>query len=264
SLSPPSTIGAGRYRGSERRLGEVLARREEAQLLRPRRARQPPAAQREEPPGPSHVDAGRPKVSLPADPAAAARGHEALRRRRADAGYTHQRLVGRAADLDRKQLGMGERPGRLRVVVKRQVAVGPEDELVVLKAVLPKEMLRLVEPELARGRCGALPLQRRPHDRLESAEVSVMKEASPLEPGHGPKNLQVRLTRRTDDELGRRSDRAGSSRPLVTPAVEDEPPGQLELRQQVSAEVLLSCQSPHVAVTGRLEVDRPAARAAPP
>jgi len=41
----------------------VLARREEAQLRRPRRAREPAAAQREEPPGSSHVDARRAKIA---------------------------------------------------------------------------------------------------------------------------------------------------------------------------------------------------------
>ena len=107
---------------------------------------------------------------------------------------------------------MGERPGRLRVVVKRQVAVRAEDELVVLEAVLAQEMLRLVEPKLARRRRRTLSLQRRPHDRLEGAEVSVMKKALPLESGHQAKDFAIRLARGADDELGRRSNRPGSSR----------------------------------------------------
>src|SRR4029453_4323013 len=235
----PSTIGARRYRGAVRRLGEVLARREEAKLLRPWRVREPPAAQREEPSGPSHVDARRPKISRPADHAAGARGHELSRRRRADAGHTHQCLVRRSADFDRKPLGMGERPGGLWVVVKRQVAIGAEDELVVLEAVLPQEMLRLVEPELARRRRRSMPLERGPHDRLERAEGSGMKKALPLWRGHEPGDFTIGFARGADHELGRRSDRAGLSRRIEPPTLAAEPTGQPEPRQEVSTEVLL-------------------------
>src|SRR4029453_16837656 len=48
-------------------------------------------------------------------------------------------------------------------------------------------------------------------------------------------------------------------RRIEPPTLEGEPPGPLELRQQVSPEVLLSRQRPDVAAAGRLEVDRHAA-----
>jgi len=92
-----------------------------------------------------------------------------------------------------------------------------------------------------------------------TAITSVMQKALPLEPGHEPEDFTIGLARGADDELGRRSDHAGLSGRIEPPALEGEATGQLELRQQVSAEVLVTCQGPHVAVAGRLEVDRHAA-----
>src|SRR5262245_64808653 len=135
---------------------------------------------------------------------------------------------------------MSKGPGGLRVVLQRQVAVGPEDELVVLEAVLPQEMLGLIEPELALRRGRALCLQRCPHDRLEGAEVSVMQKALSLEPSHEPEDFTIGLARGADDELGRRSDHEGLGWRIEAPALEGEATSQLELRQQVSAEVLLA------------------------
>ena len=122
---------------------------------------------------------------------------------------------------------MRQRPCRLRIIVERQVAVRAEDQLVVLKAVLPQEMLRLVEPRLARRRRRAPPLQRRAHHRLEGAEVGVVKQTMPLESGHEPEDLSVLLARRAHDELGRGTDGGELRRRPEPSALEDETTRQL-------------------------------------
>ena len=141
-----SAIGAGRHRRPEGRLRQMLAVREQTKLSRRRRAREPAAAQREKPRRPCHIDPGGSQVARPADHRAAPPVDERARGGRADPWHTDQALVRRAGDLDRKALGMRERPRRLWIVVERQVAVAGEDQLVVAEAVLPDEVLGLVEP----------------------------------------------------------------------------------------------------------------------
>ena len=102
-------------------------------------------------------------------------------------------------------LGVGERPRGLGVVIERKVAVGLERQLVDAKAVLPQQMLGLVEARLARGGRGREPLERCADDRLERAEVRVMKEPLALEPRDEPEHLAVALTDGTNDELGGRA-----------------------------------------------------------
>src|SRR4029434_5152653 len=126
-----SAIRAGRHRRPKGRLGQVLAVRAQPKLSRGRRAREPPAAQREEPGGPRYIDAGGSKITRPADHRAAPRIDERACGSWTDPRHAHQGVVRRAGDLEWKALGMRECPRRLRIVVERQVAVAFEAQLVV-------------------------------------------------------------------------------------------------------------------------------------
>src|SRR6266545_2073225 len=225
--SGTSPIGARRNRGPEGRLSQVFAVREEPQLPRTGLPRKPPALEREEPRRSGHVDARCPEVTRPPDHGATPRGDERPRGHGADSWHAHQNLVRGAGDLDREPLGMREGPRRLRVIAERQVTIRAEDQLVILEAVLPQEMLRLVEPQLARRRRRAPPLQRGAHHRLEGAEVSVVQETLPLEAGHEPEDLSVLLARRAHDELGRGTDSGQPYRRPEPSALEDETTRQL-------------------------------------
>src|SRR5688572_1535069 len=151
---------------------------------------------------------------------------------------------------------MGARPRGLRIDVERKIAGRVEGELVEAKSVLAQQVLRLIEAQLARGGRGWKVLERGAGHRLEGAEVGVVQQTPPLEPGHDVEDLAVTLAGGADDEL-----RGGAGRPQgarVAATQRELPCGALELRQQISREVLLPRQSTDVRVGRRLEVDRDA------
>ena len=121
---------------------------------------------------------------------------------------------------------------------------------------MSEQVLGLVETELAhRGRGSPLREWRSRH-RLERAEVRVMEEALTLEAGHQPEDLAVSLSRGTDHELRGRAHRGDVGRVTAQPPLSHEAAGALEVRQQVTGEILLARERPHVGVGGRLEVHR--------
>src|SRR5262245_7583450 len=154
---------------------------EEPELPTRRRRREATTVQHEKPSGPRDVDTRPPEVGGESERGAAARLHETPGGERSDAGHAHEQLARRARDLEREDLGMRERPRRLRVVVEGEVAVAVERELLEAEAVVAQEMLRLVETELAARRRGRKPFHRRAGDRLKRAEVCVVQELLTLE-----------------------------------------------------------------------------------
>lgn len=185
------------------------------------------AAHCEEVAGAERVHAGSGEVALTADHGVAPLGDQRARTLRADARDPQQQLIGRRLHLEGEALGVGEGPGRFRVVVEREVAVALEEPLVPREAVLPEQVLGLIEPQLARRRGGLVSLHRSSGDRLERAEVGVVQESAPHETRDEAEDLAVSLAGRSHDELGRRSGRAA--------ALPQETSRELQLGQEIAA-----------------------------
>ena len=150
---------------------------------------------------------------------------------------------------------MGQRPGRLRIVVEREVAVAPEHELLHPEAVLPEQVLGLVEAPLARGGGGREALHRRPGHRLEGAEVSMVEEPALLEAAHHAEDLAVLLALGPHHELrggaGRRDAHAA-----LEPRLARETTGQHQVREEVARVVLLPRQATDDRVVRPFQVQR--------
>jgi hypothetical protein len=124
----------------------VLAGREEPELMRRRRRGQTSATQREVVAGAHGVHADAAQVSEIADRRVPTCLDDRARGLRPDAGNAEQQLQRRARDLQREALGMGQRPGRLGIVLERQVASRLERQLLDAEPVLAQQVLGLVEP----------------------------------------------------------------------------------------------------------------------
>ena len=104
----------------------------------------------------------------------------------------------------------------------------------------------MIEPQLPRRRGCLASLHWRSGDRLERAEVGVVQEPAPLEPRHEAEDLAVSLAGRPHHELGRRSGR--------TAALSQETSGELELGQEIAAEVLFFRQHTYVSIRRSFQV----------
>src|SRR5439155_26564810 len=228
---------------------------EEPELRCRRRQRQATAAQREEPPGARHVDTQAAQVRRETQDRRAARRHQTPCRERSYPRDTDEQILRRARHLEREVFGVRQRPRCLRIVVEREIAAGVERELLEAKAVVAQEMLRLVEAELAARRRRREAFHRRPDDRRERTEVRVMQEPLSLEPGDDAEDLAVTFSRRADDEL-RGGGADASLRGGCAPPVAKEATRILELRQEITAEILLAGEPPHVRVARSFEVQR--------
>ena len=182
-----------------------------------------------------------------------ARLHDRPRGPGADAGHAQEHLERRPGDVERKALGMGQRPRRLRIVLEREVAVGAERQLVEAEPVLAQQMLGLVKTGLAGGRRRGEVLEGCADHRLEGAEVGVVQQALALEPGDEAEHLAIALAGGADDELRGRA--AARPRSALLARLAIEATGQLELGQQIAGEILLPGEPADVVVGGPLEID---------
>ena len=183
----------------------MLAVREEPELVGGRRRRNPPAAKREIEPRARDIDAEAPEIGRVPQQGPATVADQRVGRLGADARHADQELARRPQDLEREILGMRERPGRLGIVVERQVAVAAEGQLVEAEAVLAEQVLGLIEAKLPDRRRRRRVLHWRADHRLERTEVGVVQKAFALEPRDHAEDLSIALTGGADHELRRRT-----------------------------------------------------------
>src|SRR4029434_6767335 len=110
------------------------------------------------------------------------------------------------------------------------------------EAVLPEQVLGLVEPPLTGRGCWPEGFHRRALNRLEGAEVRVVEQAATLEAAHHAQDLAVPFALRAHHEL-----RGGPRRrdPLAAfdACLARQAAGQHEVRQEIPRVVLLACQA---------------------
>src|ERR1700756_2330401 len=128
----------------------MLAVWEEPELLRGRALGQAPSAEQHEMRAACRIDAESPEIVRPTQNRLSPGSDEPLGGARADPGHAEQHLARCAQEGDRKLLRVVERPRGLGIVIERKVA-RLEHEIVERKAVVAKQMLRLVEAVFACG-----------------------------------------------------------------------------------------------------------------
>ena len=151
---------------------------------------------------------------------------------------------------------MADGPGSLRILIELEISVGSEHQLVEPERVLAEEMLGLVEPEFASGRRRGEPLHRRAGHGLEGAEVRMVEEAFSFQPADEPEEIAIRLSLGAHHELRRGARGRRELGPSFQTGFPREPARELELREQIAGEILLSSEPPHHGVARSFEVDR--------